>query len=578
MKIIRSLLTPAFCSLIIFTSCDKALDRPPKDSITDKEMTFTMTEMKLYSNRFYINLPGYVPDGYFEGFLTADNNSDNLIPNNYAYNPQISGTITIPASGGGWSWSNVRAVNYFLANYSVTKEPWTTVKNYVGEMYFWRAWFYFDLMKQFGALPWYSKPLNTEDSLLYAPRLPRNIIADSILADLNKAIDLLNPNGVAEPQRINRDVALAFKSRVALYEGTWEKYHAGTSFGVDGSDYKRYLRQAIDAVEQLIKSDHYRMPIGNDPRWDYWREFNQSDYSNNQDVILWKKFDKALGLSHHTQPILSLEGGNTGISKSLVDAYLCIDGKPRSISPLYHGDDSLLSVVRDRDSRLIQTVFTPGDPREISSGDTTLKFTLPDITKSGVVVNTSGYQIFKGVDPNKEQHTLDSDNGWILFRYAEVLLNYAEAKAELGECTQQVLDETINQLRDRVRMPHLTINVGFTDPDWDFPNLSPLVNEIRRERRVELALEGFRFDDLMRWAAAPLIQRPLYGAKYAQFVGKPFNPPLGNITVSASGYIFRYISTPAVNGWQFDPTKNYLKPLPSNELTLNPNLSQNPGY
>ena len=127
-------------------------------------------------------------------------------------------------------------------------------------------------------------------------------------------------------------------------------------------------------------------------------------------------------------------------------------------------------------------------------------------------------------------------------------------------------------------MPHLTVSVGYTDPNWSFPNLSPLLNEIRRERRIELVCEGFRFDDLMRWAAAALIQKPALGAKYQQFVGKPFNPPLENIPVSNDGYIFRYKNTPATNGWQFDPGKNYLKAIPTIELTLNPNLKQNPGY
>jgi hypothetical protein len=127
-------------------------------------------------------------------------------------------------------------------------------------------------------------------------------------------------------------------------------------------------------------------------------------------------------------------------------------------------------------------------------------------------------------------------------------------------------------------MPHLSVNVGFTDPAWEFPSLSPLMNEIRRERRVELACEGFRFDDLMRWAAADVIKKPLLGAKYSQFEGKSFDPPLENIPVSNDGYIFPYKNTPAANGWQFDVRKNYLKPLPSNELTINTKLDQNPGY
>ena len=207
----------------------------------------------------------------------------------------------------------------------------------------------------------------------------------------------------------------------------------------------------------------------------------------------------------------------------------------------------------------------------------TVKFSEPDINLSTNIRSTTGYMIFKGGAPDDADRT-GAVTANIVFRYAEVLLNYAEAKAELGEATQAVLDATINVLRDRVQMPHLTVTVGFTDQAWEFPALPPLLNEIRRERRVELALEGFRFDDLMRWRAHHLLQRPLKGAKYNQFVGKPFNPPLNNIPVSSDGYIFPYLNSPAVNGWQFDPAKHYLLPLPTNELVLNHNLKQNPGY
>ena len=569
-----------FIPILLLFSCNKFLDRPPLDSITDKEMSFNATEMKLYCNQFYPDFPGFTAGSYFSGYITEDNNSDNMIPGSYTYSGQISGTYIVPTSGGGWDWSRVRSANYFLANYHVTKETRADINTYVGEMYFWRAWSYFDLMKQFGDLPWYSTPLNTNDSIeLYAPRLSRSIIADSILKDLDSAISLLNPYGKAEFLRINKDAALAFKSRVALYEGTWEKYHAGTPFGVENADVSKYFKQSAAAAEQVINSGKYNIPVGNDPLWNYWQVFNQTDLSNNPEIILWKKFDASQGLSYYTAAGMALQGGNTGLSKSLVDDYLCTDGKPIGISGLYKGDDSLGSVALNRDPRLRQTIFLPGYPREISNGDTIIRFVYPDITKSGDQVNTSGYQLFKGVNPDLEQHITGSGTiAGIVFRYAEILLNYAEAKAELGECTQQVLDNTINRLRARVVMPHLTVSVGYTDPNWNFPNLSPLLNEIRRERRIELVCEGFRFDDLMRWAAAALIQKPALGAKYQQFVGKPFNPPLENIPVSNDGYIFRYKNTPATNGWQFDPGKNYLKAIPTIELTLNPNLKQNPGY
>jgi hypothetical protein len=564
-------------ALFALASCTKLLDRPPLDMITDKEMAFTKDEMELYCNQYY----GFSD---FLGVFYADNSSDNMIHGNYNNNGQLAGTITVPGTDGGWAWGNIRSVNYFLANYHVTKEPWESVKNYVGEMHFWRAWYYYGMLKQFGDLPWYNKPLQTNSPELYAPRLPRNVIADSILADLNMAIELMLPYGKNTPQRIYKDVALLLKSRVALYEGTWEKYHAGSKFGVAGADPDKYFQQAAAAAEQLINSGNYAIVKGNNPRWDYWNLFNQLDLTGNKEVLLWKKYDLTLGLTHQGQNYLLFEGGNTGISKSLVDAYLCADGLPASISPLYKGDDSITSVITNRDPRLAQTVFMRGDPRVIQQGDTVARFIEPYINLAGESRNTSGYQLFKGCAPNIEPQGAGPGSGAgattasIVFRYAEALLNYAEAKAELGQCTQGVLDQSINLLRDKVNMPSLKVTVGFTDPAWDFPALSPLLNEIRRERRVELACEGYRFDDLMRWAAAKLIKKPLLGAKYKQFEGKDFTPPLGNIAVSADGYIFPYKNSAAVNGWQFDERKNYLKPLPSNELTINPQLKQNPEY
>ena len=562
----------------ICASCEKILDRPPLDTITDKEMQFSKTEMELYANQYYVNFPLYLDVFY------ADNSSDNMVYGSFDYNPLLAGTITIPNDGGGWNWTNIRSVNYFLANYQVTKEPVSNVGTYIGEIYFWRAWFYFNLMKRFGDLPWYSAPLATNSEELYNPRISRSIIADSILADLDRAINLLDPVTKSIPQRIHKDVALAFKARVALYEGSWEKYHDGTPFGVSNPDYSKYFQAAADAAEQIINSNYYSISVGSNPKWDYWSLFNQRDLSGSKDVILWRKYDLSQGLTHNGQALLLLEGGNTGLSKQLIDDYLCDDGLPISLSPNYLGDDSIARVVANRDPRLAQTIYVRGYPRVIQNGDTVSKFTEPDLNKTGLGRNTTGYQLYKGAAPNIESQGGGGASGvgattaGILSRYAEVLLIYAEAKTELGSCTQEVLDNTINKLRDKVSMPHLQVTVGFTDPNWSFPGLSALMNEIRRERRIELACEGFRYDDLMRWAATDLIKKPLLGAKFGQFQDKNFDPPLSNIPVSSDGYIFPYLNTPAANGWNFDPAKHYLSPLPTNELTINSALTQNPNY
>ena len=564
------------CLLGVLASCEDFLDRVPLDRITDKGMQFSKGEMELYCNTYYTLMPG------FESIIWADNSSDNLISGDYNYNGLLSGTAVVPASGGGWSWSGVRSVNYFLNNYQVTKESWSDTKQYVGEILFWRAWYYYSLLKQFGDLPWYDKSLEPSSEELYAPRLSRSVIADSIIQDLTRAAEYLPTIDKAEPLRLHKDAALTFLSRVALYEGAWEKYHAGTAFGVEGSDYNRFFRKAKEAALEIMNSGRYDIASGTGDDFAYWDLFRQLNLTGNNEVILWRKYDFSQQLTHEGQNRILFDGVNTGVSRSLVDSYLCIDGKPTSGNSNYQGDNSVENVIKNRDPRLKQSIFVPGHPRIIRSNDTVF-FSLPFINMSGFLRNTTGYQQYKHANPVVEPQGAGAGSpgattAAIIFRYAEVLLNYAEAAAELGECTQADLDKSINLLRDKVSMPHMTVNVGFTDPKWDFPGLSPLLNEIRRERRVELAFEGFRFDDLMRWAATDVIKRKQLGAKYAQFEGKPFEPALSNLYVSSDGYLDPWQNTPANEGWNFDPAKNFLMPLPTNELVINTNLKQNPGY
>lgn len=565
-----------FCGLL---SCEDFLDRPPLDFITDQEMSFSATEMELYSNKYYSSLPTF-GNGHGLGIAGTDQSSDNMLPGNYAYDTRIAGTITVPTSGGGWDWGNIRGINFFLSNYHRTKEARNLVNQYIGEMYFWRAWYYFSLMKQFGDLPWYDKPLDTNSPELYAPRLSRAEIADHIIQDLDSAALLMSPINSVGQGRLHRDAALVFQSRVALYEGTWEKYHNGTVFGVSNANPDKFFLKAAEAAKKVIDGGLFKIEkTSTDIDYAYLNLFKQSDYSNYKDIMLWRKYDISLNNSHNAQNTM-INSANTGISKSLVESYLCTDGKPISVSALYKGDDYVDSLVINRDPRLAQTIYTKERPFIIKNG-TTFYYNLPELTLEDRLRNTTGYRLYKFFDPTAD-HTGKNDQGAIIFRYAEVLLNYAEAKAELNECTQEVLDLSINQLRARVDMPNLTTAVGFTDPAWDFPGLSPLMNEIRRERRVEFACEGYRFDDLMRWAATHLIKEPMAGAKLQQFaeVKDEFQPILdpSAIAVDANGYIAPYWNTPAKDGWGFDPTKHYLAPLPINELTLNPQLKQNPGY
>jgi hypothetical protein len=492
----------------------------------------------------------------------------------------LGGTRTIPASDGGWSWENIRSVNIFLSSYQKCESPLSQYNTYVGEAMFFKAYFYFELLEKFGDIPWYSDPLEMNSKELYNPRTPRNIVADSILLLLDDAIGRLEPKASATPFRVTKEVALLFKSRVALYEGTWEKYHSGTPFGVSDANPKKYLLAAANAVDTLMEMATCDIYSTGQPSKDYVNLFNRNDYSDISEVMLWKKFDMNLEMGHSAY-LTTYNGHGTGLSKSLVDSYLCTDGLPISSSALYKGDLTYIMATKNRDPRLAESIFLPGDPVTTRDGVVLSTFVKPGLDQSSTYVNTTGYQIEKGHRPvkNSDANFNDSDNGSIIFRYAEALLNYAEAKAELGIISQNDIDISINKLRDRVGMPPMELNEIRTwhDPKWNFPSLSPVINEIRRERRVELACEGYRFNDLMRWAAGSLItgKRPL-GAK---FVGANWpDMVIGeNIYINPDGYIDPYQKS-LPGGWKFDPQRDYLSPIPINELTLNKNLTQNPGW
>ncbi|MGX5819856.1 RagB/SusD family nutrient uptake outer membrane protein [Chitinophaga lutea] len=561
------------CTLFTF-ACNKSfLDKRPLNQISEPEYWKTTSDLEAYLNNLYGALPQW--GSHDAGPYWADNNSDNMVPG--LYNLRLSGLATLPVTGGGWSWGNIRAVNLFLEKAPLVQGG-AEKNHYLGEGYFFRAWFYFELLQQFGALPWIDKPLATNSPELYAERQPRNVIADNILKDLDEAIRLMKDKETAPVFRVNRSVALAFKSRVALYEGTWEKYHAGGPFGVTGGNPVKYLEQAAAAAKTMMDEKKYAVFNQGNPEKDYSLLFNQSDLSGNSEVIFWRKYK--LGLtSHNGQRYLSILAGNTGISASLINSYLCTDGRPITTSPRYKGDNGLKNVVADRDPRLRQLIFSPGDPITIDyngGGDTLSKFQRAAVNLGGDSRDVTGYQIKKGAYPDKtlQQGDFMSTTAPIIFRFGEVLLNYAEAKAELGTFAQADADASINLLRARAGMPPLQVNAIENDPAWAFPALSGIINEVRRERRVELACEGYRLNDLMRWQAHALFvnKRP----KGAKFIAADY-PPGTDVKVDANGYIDPYQAA-LTNGYQFDPNKNYLNPLPTYELSLNEKLAQNPGW
>ncbi|MCQ0112743.1 RagB/SusD family nutrient uptake outer membrane protein [Zhouia amylolytica] len=562
----------------LLTGCSEDfLNRLPEDEISPEQYWKTDNDLKLFLNQFYTTFP--VHNGWNGGVFEFDNNSDNLVPVN-VNNRLVGNNNVAPSSDGSWNFGNIRSVNYYLENSHTAKGPEDIINHYNGEAYFFRAYFYFRLLKRYGGVPYIDKTLNTDSPELLTPRMPRNELATKIVEDLDRALNLLMPRSSAENFRVHRGVALAFKSEVCLYEGTWEKYHEGSPFGAETNESIKFLTLAADAAETMINEGNYQ--LYNDGSDDTYRLlFNKYDYNDVSEVIFWKKYSIEDGVIHRVSHYLPHTGAGTGLSKSLVESYLSSDGLPISVSPLYSeaNENSLETVVSNRDPRLQQTICTPGDLITERAALDNIYFDFPAFRENGETVSTTGYQIYKG-GATDEDERVESTTGSIIYRYAEVLLNFAEAKAELGTITQADLDKSVNVLRDRVGMPALT-TLPVSDPNKLFPGVSDIINEIRRERRVELALEGKRFDDLMRWRAHDLIiGKRLVGFKIqGSDLEEEFADLIGNsILVNDQGYIDPYMNV-IPSGYGFNKDRDYLSPIPTEQIVLSEGtLEQNPGW
>lgn len=559
---------------MIINACnDDFLDRSPRDQVGAFDFLKTPTDLQAFVNQFYDNA-SFPSSGSFG----RDFDSDNAIWINV--NTWLQGSRTLD-NAGGIPFGNVRAINYFFANYKAVGEKFEfdAYKQYVGEAHFFKALIYFDLLERYGDIQWYDRPLGTDSEELYRPRDPRTLVADNIIAHLDSAAMYLNEAKTDGASRVNKWMALLIQSRVALFEGTWEKYHAGTEFGVANADPDKYLNKAAEAALAVINSGLYEVYSTGNPTTDYYALFNQRDYASNSEVMFWKKYDNELGkgeVAFRTQP--NYEGQfpyERSYTKSLADLYLDINGEPIATSALFKGYNTLADEATDRDPRFYQTIATPDQPWRIHPDGRIEYYSELYAQLNTQATNNSpaGYLIRKGYDSRVIYHTPQyEETPSIVFRYAEALLNYAEAKAELGTLTQADLDMSLNKLRDRVGMPPLEMANITTDPNWNFPDLSPVINEIRRERRIELVSEGLRAFDIKRWAAADELivgQRPK-GFLAAQLAKNPY-------PVDANGFLDPY-QNQIPNGYGFKLDRDYLDAIPKTQIELNPNLTQNPGW
>jgi len=567
MKIIYKIL--AVLSLTLASSCESFIDLKPRDQITSDDYWETSSDLESYVLHFYPELPG-------GEMITQDENTDNMIT---TIPSKVMDGERTPTTGN-WvgEWSPIRDVNIFLNNYSKCQEPFENYKQYVGEAYFFRAWFYFGLLKKYGDLPWINKPLEMGSSELMNSRDSRSLIADSILGDIDKAISDLPLRSDVGNSRLNRETALAFKTRVALYEGTWEKYHANTPFDVKDPNPQKYFNEVVDAATELMNGQ-YTVGIystGN-PDNDYFDLFGLSDMSNIKEVLFYKAFNKDEGLQNNVQYMAVRDPSGLGATWSLVTSYLGNDGKPIDylhLAKTYKGNNFLKEIAAKADPRLKQSIWMPGDLTCATSNATYQK---PPIDQGALLQCTTGFQIKKSANPTTlsacaGDAETKSETGFIYFRYAEVLLNYAEAKYELDKT---IAYDQLNLLRERVGMPDFSVisrSEMVAPLDYGY-SISDALYAIRRERRVELAFEGLRESDYMRWAAASLFKgkRPKgYPFELSEFPS--FAPH-----IDENGLI-DFFQNELPSGYGFRDNQDYLYPIPQDELTLNSNLKQNPGW
>jgi hypothetical protein len=516
------------------------LDTKPEYNLTLDSFGSAKEDLIKAANACYISLPGnYEGDqrAYFftgKGVLNAYSDGSNV--------PTETNKVWDEA------YKRIRRSNLLInnADNALRIESEEFVNRYKGEGLFFRAYSYFELVSHFGDVPYTNDVLTLESPELYGPRTDRAEVITNVISDLNKAADYLPVCvSAAEHGRITKSAALALLARVALFEGTWQKYH----FNKDGKEFFTYARDAAKEV-MLLDVNH----LFND----YASLFLQ--VNETADEII---FSKKCAVNYGVHALsLKLDRYNRVPTKALADMYLDNIGLPiTNEASVFEGYGTLNSEFIKRDPRMDAAFFIPGID---DKGD-------PDVPWKPVLdsqddYTSTGYANQKGFNPAEAKSQNETVDIYII-RFAEVLLSYAEAVYELeGKISNDDLNLSINKLRDRVGMPHLT-NEFVQEHDLD------MLHEIRRERIVELACENHEFDDIRRWQWAETeSKKALLGIKVRaeDFPGED----LDRFDFTPAGFLI--VQKEENRTWD---VKSYLYPLPLKDLRLNPALApNNPGW
>ena len=600
----------AALACLTFASCEDFLDKQPIEQIGTDEYFKDEASLEKYTNGF---LNSYTPSS---GDVTRGDGNCDIIEvkqtSSYLYQPVWNSSLQ-----GGWSnstWNFVYYINTFLERmHEAQGVSEAAFAHYEGTARFWRAWNYFELVKTFGGVPWYDHVVRSDsEEDLYKPRDSREYVMERVLEDLNYACEhCYTSEAWVDNQKINRYIALAIKSRICLFEGTYRKYHG---INLEGHDYTYYLEEAAKAAKTIIDEGPYKLYSTKNPDKDYMMLFAQENASTEEYILAIRNSYEAQVYHNATAYTLLPTQGRPGYTRKFINMYLMKDGK--AFTDKFKTEWQTMPFteeVKDRDPRLAQSIRTPGYKRIGAK-----RVQGPDL---GVTI--TGYQPIKFVqDTTASGGQIDRNDrstcDMPVFRYAEVLLNYAEAKAELGSLSPDDLNITVNEIRSRVGMPALTMRDLDKQPDWylsseeyGYPNVTgsnEIVNailEIRRERTVELIQEGFRLQDLYRWKAGYCIDQAISGMYFPgpgeyKLAGKETadlilykagetKPQAGEgvsvyelgsdiiLSEGDKGYVY-YHKTVENLRTPFNEERDYLYPIPSGERSLNPNLTQNPGW
>jgi hypothetical protein len=571
-------------SVVCLASCSKVLDKAPLDSFTDANFWSSEANVQAYANRFYEEFTGY-GNGSGSGdfyFPTLNDDQAGASFRDWDY-------TSVPASIGLWGgcYSEIRRANILIdrvAAMSDTKISAAAKANWTGVARLYRAWQTYQLVRAFGDCIYVDKVLDITDddqtNYLYAARTDRDAVMDKVMEDLDYAVANITEYSSSRTD-LNLSVANAMKAEICLYEGTFCKYRS-SSDGQKAADAARattWLTAAKTACQAIMSNSNYALNSN------YQANYNSVDLSGNKEMILYKHYMMNV-LTHSLIDYTCSSTQVSGMNKDAFDSYLFTDGLPKASTKLSTSDVPVRYIIKKTvgGKQVLDTIFSINnmlkvrDPRLGMQIDTALMYVGRAFTRFGhgmASTSSTGYGVAK-FDNSTLADTYRGSTGSNytdapIFWLAEIYLDYAESCAELGACSQSDLDASINKLRARVGMPSMTTSPA-ADPANDM-NVSNLIWEIRRERRVELMFDAnHRYWDLIRWHQLAKLD-PATNPEIFQGANVSIDKTDGQIARTSTGYIDA--SHSKTRPYE---AKYYLYPIPSGQITLNDKLGQNYGW